>query len=208
MIGILGGTFDPVHHGHLRVALEIHARLQLDKVHLLLSARPPHRDAPLASPPQRLAMLQAAVAGETALIADERELHRAGASYMIDTLQDLREEYANTPLCLILGMDAFRGLPRWREWEKLIDLAHFVVVQRPDTSTPMTAVMQQFLAQHQVDLPSQMWHSPAGTIVMQQVPALTISATKIRMLIANGGNPRYLLPDKVLDLIQQEQLYQ
>jgi len=207
MIGILGGTFDPVHHGHLRVALEIHARLKLDKVHLVLSARPPHRDSPSASPQQRLAMLQAAVVGEEALIADDREMHREGASYMVDTLQGLREEYADTPLCLILGMDAFRGLPRWHQWEKLVDLAHLVVVQRPNTSTPMTSIMRQFLAQYQVDLPEQIFQSPAGTIFMQQVPALTISATKIRMLIANGSNPRYLLPDTVLDLIESQRLY-
>lgn len=207
MIGILGGTFDPVHHGHLRVALEIHARLKLEKVHLVLSARPPHRDSPTASPQQRLTLLQTAVAGEAALLADDRELRREGASYMVDTLQGLREEYTDTPLCLILGMDAFRGLPHWHEWQKIIDLAHLVVVQRPETSTPMTTTMQQFLTQHQVDTVEQVWQRPAGTIFMQQVPALTISATKIRMLIANGGNPRYLLPDAVLDLIQSQQLY-
>ncbi len=208
MIGILGGTFDPVHHGHLRVALEIHALLGLVKVHLIPSARPPHRDAPSASPQQRLAMLQAAVADEAALVADDRELHRQGPSYMVDTLRELREEYAPAPLCLLLGMDAFRGLPDWYQWEQLIDLAHLVVVQRPDTSTPMTKAMQQFLRQHQVESPEQLWQHPAGTIFMQQVPALTISATKIRMLIANGGNPRYLLPDKVLEFIQTQRLYQ
>ncbi len=207
MIGILGGTFDPIHHGHLRVALEIHAALGLDKVHLVLSARPPHRSAPRATPEQRLHMLQMAVAGESALVADDRELRRHGPSFMVDTLRDLRSEYDDKPMSLILGMDAFRGLPHWHQWEQLIELTHLVVVQRPDTTTPMNATMRQFLNQYQVNLPEQIFQQAAGTILMQPVPSLTISATKIRMLIANDDNPRYLLPDSVLGFIQQQSLY-
>jgi nicotinate-nucleotide adenylyltransferase len=206
MIGILGGTFDPIHHGHLRLALELYERLELQQVRLLPSARPPHRDTPAVSASQRLHMLQLALADEPALVADGRELHRAGPSYMVDSLSELRAEFPDTPLCLLLGMDAFLGLPTWHQWQRLITLAHLVVVQRPDSDYPSTGVMHEYLQQYRFH--DTLYTATTGSIVVLEIPALSISATHIRSLLQQGRNPRYLLPPTVLQFILEQRLYQ
>jgi len=133
-IGILGGTFNPIHHGHLRLALELYERLDLAKVLLIPSAYPPHRAQPSVSSQCRLEMVQAAIKGVKGLSVDDRELRRQRPSYTVDTLKSLREDYPYHSLCLILGMDAFLGLPSWHKWEQLITLAHFIVVTPPKYS--------------------------------------------------------------------------
>jgi nicotinate-nucleotide adenylyltransferase len=132
-IGLLGGTFNPIHNGHLRLALEIYERLSLTEVRLIPSAQPPHRTIPSVSSELRLEMVQAAIAGVTGLTADDRELQRDGPSYMIDTLISLRAEYPDNPLCLILGSDAFMNLNSWHQSAQIINLAHIIVVRRPNT---------------------------------------------------------------------------
>ncbi|SEH07008.1 nicotinate-nucleotide adenylyltransferase [Candidatus Venteria ishoeyi] len=207
MIGILGGTFDPVHHGHLRVALEVRQRLHMESVHLIPSARPPHRGEPQASAELRFQMLQVAIVDTEGLLADDRELRRPGASYMVDTLAELRAEKPQQPLALILGMDAFRGLHHWHQWQKLIEFAHLVVVYRPETSIPIEPEIQQFLVKYQTRKPKRLRQQLSGRVLLQEIPALTVSSTRIRMQVANGENPRYLLPDASLALITQHQLY-
>lgn len=207
MLGILGGTFDPIHHGHLRLALELRERLGLERVHLLPSAQPPHRNQPVASAEWRLRLVQAALADTPGLLADDRELHRAGPSYMVDTLAELRNEYPQQTLCLILGMDAFMGLAGWRRWQQLTDYAHLVVVRRPNTLAPLSAEMQAFQRHHQADSAARLRQQPNGLLWMQEIPSLHISATEIRTQLKTGANPRYLLPDSVLALIQTHQLY-
>ena len=130
MIGVFGGTFDPIHFGHLRSALEIGESLRLKEIRFIPCRIPPHRDEPLADPLQRLAMVRAALAGQPEMIADDREIKRDGSSYMVDTLESLRNEFVNDPLCLILGMDAFMELPTWHRWQDLLTLAHLVVMHR------------------------------------------------------------------------------
>jgi len=206
-IGILGGTFDPIHHGHLRLAIELYERLNLAEVRLLPSARPPHRAAPSSSPELRYAMLQAAIADTQGLTADDRELRRPGTSYMIDTLYSLREEFPQRSLCLILGMDAFISLPHWREWEKFIELAHIVVVKRPGKLLPMVHTMRDFLNVRGLHHPKKLHKRLSGYVWVEEIPSLTISATQIRALLANGQNPRYLLPLSVLKIIETHQLY-
>ncbi len=206
-IGILGGTFNPIHHGHLRLALELYERLDLAQVRLLPSAHPPHREQPTVSSQQRLEMVQAAIAGVKGLNLDDRELRRQGPSYMVDTLSSLRDDYPHQPLCLILGMDAFMGLPHWHQWEQLITLAHLLVVRRPETAMPQGQFMQDFLKAHQANCFEELRKQSSGTIWMEKIPALAISATQIRRLIAAGKNPRYLLPRAVLDIINTHQLY-
>ena len=148
-MGLLGGTFNPIHHGHLRLALELYERLDLAEVRFIPSAYPPHRKQPSVSSQLRLKMVQAAIADVPGLKVDDRELWRSGPSYTVDTLSDLRDDYPHQPLCLILGMDAFMGLPYWYQWERLIHLAHFLVVVRPDTVLPKKHIMQHFLQKHQ-----------------------------------------------------------
>lgn len=206
-IGILGGTFDPIHHGHLRLAVEVYERLALAEVRLIPAAHPPHREDPAAAAQLRLQMLQRAIAGVPGLIADERELKRSGPSYMVNTLESLRTDYPQTPLCLILGMDAFMGLLHWHQWQRLIQLAHLILVRRLGVSVPENQLMTAFLKMHQVHDKQYITEQLAGDIWLEEIPALSISASQIRALIMADKDPSYLLPVAVLDLIHNHQLY-
>jgi nicotinate-nucleotide adenylyltransferase len=207
MLCILGGTFDPVHFGHLRPALEVQQALDLECVHLLPCRIPPHRGAPLASPEQRLALLRAAVADEPALAIDERELQRQGPSYMVDTLEALRRERGVQPLCLALGMDAFAALETWHRWRDILALCHLVIMQRPGSAWPSQGVIAGWVERARVDAPQLLRRQPAGCIIAVPVTQLAVSSTQIRALLAAGRSPRYLLPDAVLDRIRQENWY-
>lgn len=206
-IGILGGTFDPIHHGHLRLALELYEHLDLQEVCFIPAARPPLRDTPATSAQLRFQMVKAAIDGIPALSVDDRELHRATPSYTVDTLRSLRVDYPTQSLCFILGMDAFLKLPQWYQWEQLITLTHLVVINRPNQIFPKQPVLANFLNTYQVNQPSQLHQRSNGAILTSEIPALDISATQIRQLLAEGRNPRYLLPLAVLDIINQYRLY-
>lgn len=209
MIGIYGGTFDPVHYGHLRTALEVKEALGLEAVRFIPARLPPHRAPPSASPDARRRMLEAAlVDAPPGFMLDERELMRPGPSYIVDTLRSLRQELGGEiPLCLLIGMDAFLGLPTWYQWQAIFELAHVVVMTRPGYALRWPAgLVEQLLVRQSVkeDLP----RSPAGAIYFQPVIQLDISSTFIRQCLATGRDPRYLLPDSVLALIRQEGYYQ
>ncbi len=212
MIGIFGGTFDPVHLGHLRPALELAEVLELERLHILPAGHPPHRRAPHATTEQRLAMLRRAVAGQPGFELDEREIRRSGPSYMVDTLAEVRAEIGETtPLALLLGMDAFLGLASWHQWERLSELAHLVVSHRPgwspqgleDQGGPLAA----FTASRRVTDTGELHRAPAGRLYLQPVSQLDISSSRIRELLAAGRSPRYLLPESVHDYIQDNRLY-
>ncbi|CAK0769422.1 putative nicotinate-nucleotide adenylyltransferase [Gammaproteobacteria bacterium] len=194
-VGVYGGTFDPIHIGHLRTALELKEVLGLIEVRMIPASIPPHRNQPLASPQDRLDMLAAAVSGVPGLVVDDRELRRPGPSFTVDTLASLRSEIGNRPLCLLLGMDAFLGLPAWHSPELILSLAHVVVASRPGWYPPNVQATDSWL------------HFPAGSVLVFSVTALEISSTSIRNLLAAGKNPRYLVPDTVLNLIQERGLY-
>ncbi len=162
MIGILGGTFDPIHHGHLRCAQELLQDLPLDEVRLVPCRIPPHRDTPQASAEQRLRMLKAALDGAPGLTVDDRELSREGPSYTVDTLHSLRAEFGATPLCLIVGMDAFNGLDRWHRWQELIGLAHIVVAHRPGWLPPQAGAVAELLSSHAIQSATELRARPAG----------------------------------------------
>ena len=204
MIGIYGGTFNPVHYGHLRTALEIKNLLGLSELRLVPCRLPPHRDEPDVSAEQRFAMLQLAIAGCEGMLVDPCELEREGPSYMVDTLTALRQSLPNETLVLIMGMDAFMGLDRWSRWQQLFDLAHIVVMTRPgfDIET-LGAVFATRLAKNIEQLKQQ----SAGGLWFQEVTQLNISATQIRGLLANQGDVRFLMPEQVLDFIEKHGLY-
>jgi len=204
MIGIYGGTFNPVHYGHLRTALEVAELFELDRLNMIPCRLPPHRSEPDVDGEMRLAMLQLAIADTPALFADRRELDREGPSYMVDTLASLRAENADDGLILFIGTDAFAGLDRWHRWQHLFDYAHVVVMTRPGCKMP---VMPEFLRERLCQDRRQLQQKTAGCLFFQAVTALDISATAIRELITSGRNPRFLLPDAVIAYIRQHQLY-
>lgn len=209
MIGILGGTFDPVHFGHLRPALDIQQALGLQEVRLLPCRVPPHRGAPHASPEQRLAMLRLAIGGERNLFIDERELQRDGPSYMIDTLLSLRAELGSErPLALLIGMDALHGLDRWHRWRELLDHCHLVVATRPGWAPPQSGEIAALVQERRAEDVAELRSRPAGRLLFCPVTLLDISASRIRALLAEGKSPRYLLPGVVLGYIHTAGLYQ
>jgi nicotinate-nucleotide adenylyltransferase len=208
MIGVLGGTFDPVHFGHLRPALEVHEALALEEIRLVPCHIPPHRPQPHASAEQRVAMLEAAVGRHPAFRIDRRELQRDTPSYTFDTLLSLRAELGAAGLCLLLGMDAFRDLPSWHRWRELIGLGHLVVMTRPGAHVPARGEMAGFVRRHRVREAARLRHQPAGLLLLQPVTALAISASRLRELLADGRDPSFLMPDAVIDVIHREGLYE
>jgi len=209
-VGVFGGTFDPIHFGHLRPALELYEQLRLERVLMIPSAVPPHRTQPVASKEQRLAMLELALAGQQGLIIDKRELERSGPSYMVDTLASIRGEIGERPLCLLLGVDAFLGLSGWDRWQELLDLAHIVVAHRPGwqlQQEKLPQILRQALTSRWLQSPSQLQERTSGGIWLQGVTQLAISATDIRERIAAGYSANYLLPAMVWQYIQQQGLY-
>lgn len=209
--GILGGTFDPIHFGHLRMAQELYEELDLAEVRFVPAAIPPHRTAPQIDAGHRTAMVRLAIAGNPAFALDTRELARPGPSYSFDTLTELRDELGTrAPLCLLIGGDAFLGLPTWHRWQELLALAHLVVAHRPG-ATPskaaMPAELQVLWRQHGTDEPAELRASPAGRILRQRITALDISASAIRDMLHRGRSPRYLLPETVCDYIRTHHLY-
>lgn len=185
MIGLLGGTFDPIHYGHLRPAQEVYRRLGLERLHVIPSATPPHRDPPIATAAQRLEMVKLAVAEFPGFVADDRELRRGGISYSVDTLAEMRQEIGDAPLCFLLGADAFAGLSRWHRSEALCGLAHLIVVQRPGTGP----VVPVWAGAHVCADPKELATRPAGGLMFIPVAPQHISATELRAAIARGETP-------------------
>lgn len=207
-VGVLGGTFDPIHYGHLRTALELLETLELAEVRFIPCRVPAHRGLPQVTAEQRLALVRLATDGQPGFIADDRELRREGTSYMVDTLASLREEVGpETPLCLIVGTDAFRELHTWRRWRELTHWAHIVVMQRPGLLQPLPPVLEAFINPQVIDDALALRRKPAGDILFQPVTQLNISATQIRALLAHGQSPRYLLPEAALAYIHDRALY-
>lgn len=205
---IYGGTFDPVHHGHLRLALEVRDRIGVQEISLVPCHVPPHRGETGANPDQRLGLLRLAIAGEPGLRIDDRELKREGASYTADTLRQLRDELGpDEPLVMVVGSDSFAGFDRWRDWQQIPDLAHVVVVCRPGAPLSASGVPGKLLAERHVSDPGRLHLSPAGCLIELEPPLLDISATAIRERIAEGRSPRYLLPDTVWAEIRRQGLY-
>jgi nicotinate-nucleotide adenylyltransferase len=200
-IGIFGGTFDPIHYGHLRTAFELWQALRLAQVRFLPTGDPPHRGATLASQELRLEMVRAAIAGLEAFVADDREMRRSGVSYSVDTLLDLRREYPQRSLCLLLGMDAFLGMPHWHRWREILDLAHVVVAHRPGWKVPTTGPLGEIMVDHGTGNVRDLHVSSAGRVYVRAVTQLEISSTELRQLIVGGQDLRYLVPDAVRELI-------
>ena len=208
-IGIFGGTFDPIHHGHLRVALDILEELNLAEIRFIPSRQPPHRTRPGATPEQRLSMLQQAISEQAGFVLDDREFQRSGPSYMVDTLDSLRAEWPQTPLCLLLGLDAFRELHTWYRWQAIPELANLLIMHRPGNHPyDLPTELKQWLTVSQTTDTVELQQHKFGRVLFHPVTQLAISATSIRARIAQGLSPRYLLPEAVHHYIDEQNLYQ
>lgn len=206
---IFGGTFDPVHVGHLRSAIELREALGLDRVLMVPAHVPPHRAVPGVSATERLKMLALGIGDSEGLVADGRELAREGPSYTVDTLAELRSELGEQArLVMAVGHDAFLKLAEWHCPERLFDLAHVAVIDRPDHQAPLPTPLAKMIADRQCASTDALFAHPAGGVLRLKLASrMAISATELRRRLADGRSVRYLLPDAVEDYIHSHNLY-
>jgi len=205
-LGILGGTFDPIHRGHLAVAEYVFTHCPLAQIHFTPCLYPPHRRSPpQASPAQRLEMIHLAIADHPGWVANDIDFQRPAPSYMVDTLSQLHQQQPHTPWCLILGMDAFGHFNQWREWEKILTLAHLIIVNRPEFELPTEDWSRQLLAATRINHSHELTQSLAGRILILEMPPCPLSATEIRRQSAQLNEKD--LPRLVLNYIRKYHLY-
>ena len=195
-IGVFGGTFDPVHYGHLRSAFEMLQALRFDEVRFIPCGDPPHRGVTYASAEERFRLVQLAIKGQAGFVADDRELRRDGPSYTVDTLTSL-----------IVGMDAFLGLPGWHRWDEILDIAHIVVAHRPGWKAPDLGVLGELITEYGTHRVDDLHSLLQGRVHIHAVTQLEIASTEIRDLVAAGRDPRFLMPDQVRDAILEMKVY-
>jgi len=212
MIGLFGGTFNPIHWGHIRTAAKLKKTLNIEKMILMPCGLPPHREKPDVDAPTRLAMVEAAVKYDPGLLVDSREMRRAGLSYTVDTLTEVRHQYGDEPICLIVGADAFLKFDTWHHWQRIFDLAHIIVVYRP--GWPLTTLndniseqLRDFIASRRTEDTQQIRQHCAGLVLMQKITDMDVSSSQIREKIAKGESINELVPDSVLAIIRQNALY-
>lgn len=202
-IGILGGTFDPIHIGHINLALETYKALELSELKLIPCNHPLLKITPIANPQQRLAMVKTAIAKYPFLTVDEREIQRGGKSYTIDTLRSLRQELNDIPICLIIGEDQFTAFTYWKDWEKIIDLAHLVVVTRPDHDIQPNHQLRHLIANRKIDDYKLLHQVAGGYLYFQAITPFPISATGIRQQLIRGIIPKAEVPTEIIPMIEE-----
>jgi len=212
-IGLLGGTFDPIHYGHLRLAEEMGEWLSLAQVRILPAGQPPHRRQPRAASHHRLEMARRAVAGNPRFVLDGREVRKSSPSYSVETVAALRQELpTDAPLILFMGADAFLGLTTWHRWRELLDLTHLAVAHRPGFTSAvwedaLPEPLRRLLATRRSDQPGELSERCAGLIHLHAITQLDISASQVRERVLRRKSLRYLLPDSVIDYIHENHLY-
>lgn len=206
-IAIFGGTFDPVHNGHLHSALELKQRLVLDELYLLPCHIPPHRQQPGVSSQDRLAMVKLAV-GDSGLLVDDRELSREQPSYSVETLRQYRQQYGDqVSLIWVMGTDAFAHFDRWHLWQEFLTLAHIIVITRPSEKLPETGPVANLIVSNGAKSSEQLKQQSAGLIWFESLTPYFISATAIRGQITMGNSVADQLSAPVIDYIKEHQLY-
>ncbi|MFQ3197190.1 MAG: nicotinate-nucleotide adenylyltransferase [Paraglaciecola sp.] len=206
--GLFGGTFDPIHNGHLRPVLEAAKQTSIEHIALIPCHIPVHKKGPMSSSEHRLAMVQLAIAPYPELTADPREIRRNQPSYSIDTVKELRGEYPHAPLCFFIGMDSFISLTTWHKWQALFDYCHLVVCSRPGYAPQLVPDLLSTLHKRQITDPQVLHQQLAGCIYMAQTTMLNISSTDLRQRLVKGQSTQSMLPATVLAYIQQHKLYQ
>lgn len=206
MLGIFGGTFDPIHYGHLSAAWQAYENLGLTQLRFMPCHLPPHRIHPHANAAQRIQMLKLAIENIPEFAIDARELETDALSYTVNSLTAIRNEAGDTPICLLLGSDAFSHIATWHQPEKLLQLAHLVIVDRPDAILKRNDFIDNLLT-HEIKDPQQLQHVSHGALYFEKNTRLAISSTIIRQMLASHISPRFLLPEAVLDYIEENQLY-
>ncbi|MCB5160651.1 nicotinate-nucleotide adenylyltransferase [Marinomonas sp. E8] len=207
-LAIMGGTFDPVHNGHLRTAVEILDRFGYSSLKLIPCFQPVHKGKPGVSPQQRLDMVRLAISGDARLSVDAREIEREGPSYSIDTLKNIRAEIgADTPLIMVLGMDSFLSLPTWSQWQELTKYAHIFVVSRPGWEPDLISELSAFCEKYRANSSYELQCAPSGRLWFETLTPLGISSSMIRSLASKNESIAYLLPEPVQEYIEQHQLY-
>ncbi|WP_297574685.1 nicotinate-nucleotide adenylyltransferase [uncultured Deefgea sp.] len=207
-IGIFGGTFDPIHYGHLALARCMRDQLQLNEVRLIPTGLPPHRPISPVSPAQRLAWVKAAIAGEAGLLADDREVRRAGFCYTLDTLREIQAENPQALLVWLIGADSWQHLPSWHAWRELLDLGHLLIAARPEfdidveNSRLSPDLAEEFASRHVIANTDTL---SRGKISLLSSPLMPISSTQVRDLLSRGEDVSALTP--VFDLLDQSGLY-
>ena len=213
LVGIFGGTFDPIHYGHLRIAEEIVKTVGLQKLYFVPAGMPRLRHSPVASPQHRVEIVRLAIQKNPDFVLDEREINRGGVSYSIDTVREFKQEFGEEiRLCFVLGADAFINLPEWNNWKELFNLCHFIVSTRPGYTLTL---IKELLSKELREECSQRWVSnteslrkdTSGLIFIASTTMLDISATSIRAHIAVGRSVRYLIPDIIVNYISENKLY-
>jgi nicotinate-nucleotide adenylyltransferase len=206
-IGILGGTFDPIHLGHIHLAKKMLQLCNLQKILLIPCQQSPMRDPPTASATDRFNMVKLAIAGQSNLFADDHEIKRPGVSYTIETLKFLRQENKNTPLALIMAIDAFNKFDEWHEWQRILEFVHLLVANRPDFQKITNPKIIELLNKQQVTDTQQLQKKMAGLIYLADINPLPISAKKIRALIKKQKDASHLVTPKVWQYICEKHLY-
>jgi nicotinate-nucleotide adenylyltransferase len=207
-LAIMGGTFDPVHNGHLRTAVEILDRYHYSALKLVPCFQPVHKDRPSVEPQQRFEMTKLAISGDARLSVDSREIEREGPSYSIDTLRDIRAEIGpDESLIMVLGMDSFLSLPTWHDWQKLVQYAHLLVVSRPGWEPDLISELSAFCENYRAASSHELQCAPSGRVWFETLTPLGISSSMIRALARKNESIAYLLPEPVQKYIEQHQLY-
>lgn len=206
-IALMGGTFDPIHYGHLRCAEEVRVKLGLETLFLLPAGKPVHRATPQASNEQRLEMLKLAQTEFPGLAIDRRELDREGPSYMVDTLQEIRNQSPEKPLLLLIGQDSANELNSWHRWQELFELAHLVILSRPGSNMAYRPELEKQINKRLVDEPEVLITQKTGFVLHFRVTAIDICATTIKSMIRLGRSPHAMLPEQVMAYIRENGLY-
>ncbi len=208
-VAILGGTFDPVHFGHLRSAIEVREAVGAATIKLIPSFSPPHRNEPASTATDRLTMLRLATAEHADIEVDDREIRREGRSFTIDTLRSIRTELGEAvSLTMVLGFDAFVFLASWKDWRQLTDYAHVMVLDRPGSNgETIPTELEHFFEARFVNDPQQLAGNACGRFCRMTLTQLDISSSKVREILRAGRSPAYLMPSEVISYVQQRGLY-